>query len=71
MTVYTLLVGIEAQRDIVQFVPYQEFTKPRPGDNYLSIKARLAKEVLAEIPEQMVSYMKSKSTLTPHIFHSA
>ncbi|XP_067931223.1 copine-8-like isoform X1 [Watersipora subatra] len=52
--------GITAERDIVQFVPFLEFTAKRPGDTLISTKARLAKEVLAEIPEQFTLYMKAR-----------
>ena len=30
----------------------------------MSVKARLAKEVLAEIPDQFLSYMKARGMLT-------
>ena len=59
-----LVVGVVAERDIVQFVPYLEFTTKRPGDNMMSVKARLAKEVLAEIPDQFLSYMKARGMFT-------
>jgi len=45
--------GKKAKRDIVQFVPYRLFL----SDNPLQVKAALAKEVLAEVPEQVTSYM--------------
>ena len=45
--------GKRAQRDIVQFVPYRNFL----SNDLLQMKANLAKEVLAEIPEQVTSYM--------------
>ena len=41
-----------------QFVPFNDFVDPR--GNIGSSQARLAKEVLAEIPDQFLSYMKSK-----------
>nr|XP_034317442.1 copine-8 isoform X1 [Crassostrea gigas] len=47
--------GVHAVRDIVQFVPYNDFLSR--GDMALS-QAALAKEVLAEIPDQFLSYMK-------------
>eukprot|EP00105_Crassostrea_gigas_P018815 XP_011437036.1 PREDICTED: copine-8 isoform X2 [Crassostrea gigas] len=47
--------GVYAERDIVQFVPYNDFLSR--GDMALS-QAALAKEVLAEIPDQFLSYMK-------------
>ena len=50
--------GRFAERDIVQFVPLNQFL----GHNKSSVisQADLAKEVLAEIPEQMTGYMKSR-----------
>jgi hypothetical protein len=44
-----------AERDIVQFVPMRDFNHSRA--NFLQ-KAHLAKEVLAEVPEQVVGYMR-------------
>ncbi|KAL4226439.1 Copine-9 [Mactra antiquata] len=52
--------GRQAERDIVQFVPFNEFTG-RQGENPASVQARLAKEVLEEIPDQFLSYMKSRN----------
>ncbi|XP_039338119.1 copine-9 isoform X5 [Mauremys reevesii] len=49
--------GRYAERDIVQFVPFRDYVD-RSGNQVLSM-ARLAKDVLAEIPEQLLSYMKS------------
>lgn len=47
-----------AERDIVQFVPLKKFlTEDGPNDKP---QADLAEEVLAEIPEQFTSYMKSR-----------
>merc|ERR1711976_736682 len=45
--------GKQAARDIVQFVPYRNFL----SNDLLQMKAALAKEVLAEVPEQVTSYM--------------
>ncbi|XP_029637877.1 copine-8 isoform X4 [Octopus sinensis] len=53
--------GRYAERDIVQFVPMRNFTFSNQGDNSLTIQARLAKEVLEEIPDQFLSYMKKHS----------
>ncbi|XP_069765171.1 copine-8 isoform X3 [Narcine bancroftii] len=50
--------GRYAERDIVQFVPFRDYVD-RTGNHVLSM-ARLAKDVLAEIPEQFISYMKSR-----------
>uniref|UniRef100_A0A7E4V1A0 Copine-3 n=1 Tax=Panagrellus redivivus TaxID=6233 RepID=A0A7E4V1A0_PANRE len=51
-----------ASRDIVQFVPFQKFCKKGPSSPYEEERLQylLAKEVLAEVPQQVVSYMKSK-----------
>lgn len=46
--------GRQAQRDIVQFVPFNKFIR---ADNCKSTRAQLAKEVLAEIPRQVTGYM--------------
>ena len=43
--------GEKASRDIVQFVPYR---------NFHNDGALLAKEVLAELPDQVVQYFKQK-----------
>lgn len=51
--------GRYASRDIVQFVPFRDFLKGM-GDPHRT-RLRLAREVLAEIPDQVVSYMKSKN----------
>lgn len=48
--------GVRAQRDIVQFVPFNKFFLA--GDPH-SARLRLAREVLAEIPNQFIGYMKS------------
>ncbi|XP_060794569.1 copine-9 isoform X2 [Neoarius graeffei] len=50
--------GRIAERDIVQFVPFRDYID-RSGNQVLSM-ARLAKDVLAEIPEQLLSFMKSR-----------
>ncbi|XP_036173483.1 copine-5 isoform X2 [Myotis myotis] len=50
--------GKLAERDIVQFVPFRDYVD-RTGNHVLSM-ARLARDVLAEIPDQLVSYMKAK-----------
>jgi len=51
--------GVNAERDIVQFVAFRDFIGGHEGDDQSRSQALLAKEVLAEIPEQFVSYMKS------------
>ncbi|XP_072845353.1 copine-9 isoform X2 [Pogona vitticeps] len=50
--------GRYAERDIVQFVPFRDYVD-HSGNHVLSM-ARLAKDVLAEIPEQLLSYMKAR-----------
>ncbi|XP_030208619.1 copine-5 [Gadus morhua] len=50
--------GREAERDIVQFVPFRDYID-RTGNQVLSM-ARLAKDVLAEIPDQILSFMKTR-----------
>ncbi|VDI40200.1 Hypothetical predicted protein [Mytilus galloprovincialis] len=50
--------GQYADRDIVQFVPFRDFI--RNGTSMLTSQAALAKEVLAEIPDQFLQYMKKK-----------
>ncbi|ETE72623.1 Copine-8, partial [Ophiophagus hannah] len=50
--------GRTAERDIVQFVPFRDYID-RTGNHVLSM-ARLAKDVLAEIPDQFISYMKGR-----------
>ncbi|CAI4224522.1 unnamed protein product [Auanema sp. JU1783] len=52
--------GVYAQRDIVQFVPMKKFLKNGLLQNHRHVMATLAKEVLAEVPTQLSSYMKSK-----------
>ncbi|BFZ10964.1 hypothetical protein BsWGS_14003 [Bradybaena similaris] len=47
--------GRIAERDIVQFVPFRNFLS---GGNMHVSQAFLAKEVLAEIPDQIISYMQ-------------
>ncbi|XP_061662821.1 copine-8 isoform X1 [Syngnathoides biaculeatus] len=50
--------GRYAERDIVQFVPFRDYID-RTGNHILSM-ARLAKDVLAEIPDQFLSYMRTR-----------
>lgn len=60
--------GRQAKRDIVQFVPFRDFLKSVDGrgaaagragggDPYTA-RIRLAREVLAEVPGQFLSFMK-------------
>lgn len=52
--------GRYAERDIVQFVPLNKFLSNSGPNQYIKSQADLAKEVLAEIPEQLTSFMKSR-----------
>ncbi|VDO05167.1 unnamed protein product [Rodentolepis nana] len=49
--------GRIAERDIVQFVPFDDFVSLT---SVMDTKRQLARAVLAEIPEQLISYMRSK-----------
>lgn len=51
------VAGRYAERDIVQFIPLNKF-QSKNGSN-ITPETDLASEVLAEIPEQFISYMKS------------
>ena len=51
-------MGKVAARDIVQFVPFSNFLG-RGMNSHLS-RLHLAREVLAEVPEQFVGFMKSR-----------
>lgn len=51
--------GRYAARDIVQFVPFRDFLKG--GGDPRMARPRLAREVLAEIPDQVISYMKANN----------
>ena len=42
----------------LQFVPFRDFIGK--SSNQILSQARLAKEVLAEIPDQLIGYMKSR-----------
>ena len=53
--------GKMASRDVVQFVPFRDFL--HHGD-HLRASAELARALLAEVPNQLVSFMKSKN-ITP------
>lgn len=52
--------GRYAERDIVQFVPLNRFLESNGHSQFIRSQADLAKAVLAEIPEQMTGFMKSK-----------
>jgi len=50
--------GVQAQRNIVNFVPFRNFQRLK---NVSKEKAYLTREVLAKIPDQVVGYMKSRN----------
>ncbi|XP_052780413.1 copine-8-like isoform X2 [Mya arenaria] len=50
--------GKYADRDIVQFVPFRDFLSGRYGNDINLSKAALAKSVLAEVPDQVIQWMK-------------
>ena len=50
-----------ATRDIVQFVEFQKFLEE--GQITHSSAINLAREVLAEVPRQILDYMKMKNVL--------
>ena len=52
--------GEVASRDIVQFVPMRKILGTG-GPNSYAAGAKLAKEVLAEIPDQFLGFMKSRN----------
>ncbi|ESO82328.1 hypothetical protein LOTGIDRAFT_198063 [Lottia gigantea] len=52
--------GMYAERDIVQFVPMRDFMG-QGQESKDELYARLAKEVLEEIPDQFLSYMQKRS----------
>ncbi|XP_033745758.1 copine-8-like isoform X3 [Pecten maximus] len=51
--------GKQAVRDILQFVPFRDFLRGGNSSSMQMCQAALAKEVLAEIPDQFLSYMKA------------
>jgi hypothetical protein len=51
-------VGKVAARDIVQFVPFTQFVSA--GMDSQMSRLHLAREVLAEVPDQFVGFMKSR-----------
>ena len=55
--------GRSASRDIVQFVPFRDFL--HHSDPVLASN-ELARTLLAEVPAQLINFMKSKN-LTPKI----
>ena len=61
-----ILNGKTAARDIVQFVPFREFTGSAWGttpQEQALLKTVLAREVLAELPAQVCSFMKANSIM--------
>lgn len=64
--------GKVAERDIVQFVPLNQFLENTNEVNRsVRSQAELAKAVLAEIPEQMIGFMKSKGYTPSSVANSA
>uniref|UniRef100_A0AC34RFZ5 Copine C-terminal domain-containing protein n=1 Tax=Panagrolaimus sp. JU765 TaxID=591449 RepID=A0AC34RFZ5_9BILA len=58
--------GRSAKRDIVQFVPFRKFmnkNKAMTAYEQQRLQYLLAKEVLAEVPAQVVSCMKSRNVI--------
>jgi copine 5/8/9 len=58
--VLTAPSGRMAARDIVQFVPFLQFLQASAGCNPMLARLHLAREVLREIPDQFVGFMKSR-----------
>ena len=52
--------GKTASRDIVQFVPFRDFLGVHHGDPSRAAN-ELARALLAEVPNQLVSFMQSKN----------
>ena len=57
-------LGRKACRDIVQFVPFSNFYSTSIS-SHQAARVYLAKEVLAEIPDQFLGFMKSRN-IVPH-----
>ncbi|XP_071816097.1 copine-8-like isoform X1 [Apostichopus japonicus] len=55
--------GKTAERDIVQFVPFREYIGGIASGNSQLSQARLAKDVLAEVPDQLISFMKRRNII--------
>ena len=51
--------GRKAQRDIVQFVPFSQFLSANVNPSMGRL--HLAREVLREVPDQFVSFIKSRN----------
>ena len=58
--------GRKASRDIVQFVPMRDFVGSL-SNNPQSARLYLAKEVLAEIPDQFLGFMNSKNIVPQEV----
>ena len=52
--------GKRAHRDIVSFIPFSQFLEGEYGTDPEQSRINLAREVLREVPDQLVSYMKMK-----------
>lgn len=51
--------GTKAKRDIVQFIPFKKFLNLGLSPDVA--KLHLAREVLQEVPDQLLGYMKSRN----------
>ena len=49
-----------------QFVPFRDFYQRHGSQNMNICKSALAKEVLAEVPDQFISYMKTNNIQPRH-----
>lgn len=56
--------GVRATRDITQFVSFKEY---QSSIYSTEVKAHLAREVLAEIPSQLIGYMKSRNIIPKNL----
>ena len=59
--------GKVAERDIVQFVQFDKL-QSQYGDDYQLTSYHLAKEVLAEVPQQLERYMRQRG-IVPHAMY--
>ncbi|CAG0885995.1 unnamed protein product [Darwinula stevensoni] len=57
--------GVPAQRDIVQFVALNKYIDQRMNRAQSYNQSALARDVLAEVPNQLLSYMKMKGIPPP------
>lgn len=57
--------GRYARQDIIQFVQLDKFLQNNGPNHHIRSQAALAKEVLAEVPVQLVSFMRSRKIKPP------